>query len=82
MEKVIKSYKGFNKDMTCRGFQYEEGKEYEEETADACHSGSMLVNILWIALVIILRTNLFTMKWSRTVNLTEVKMIPRLHPQK
>lgn len=25
--------------MTCRGFQYEEGKEYEEETADACHSG-------------------------------------------
>ena len=43
---------------------------------------SMLVNILWIVLVIILQTNLFTMRWSRTVNLTEVKMIPRLHPQK
>ena len=27
--KVIKSYKGFNKDMTCRDFKYEEGEEYE-----------------------------------------------------
>ena len=39
MNEIIKSYKGFNKNMTCLGFQYEEGKEYEEETADACHSG-------------------------------------------
>ena len=36
---VIKSYKGFNKDMTCRGFQYEEGKEYKEDKAIACNAG-------------------------------------------
>ena len=36
---VIKSYKGFNKDMTCRDFQYEEGKVYETDKAEACECG-------------------------------------------
>ena len=35
----MKAYKGFNKDMTCRGFQYEEGKTYETDTAKLCNSG-------------------------------------------
>lgn len=35
----MKAYKGFNKDMTCRGFQYEIGKEYEEEKAEVCKCG-------------------------------------------
>lgn len=35
----IKTYKGFNKDMTCRGFQYEEGKEYETDKAEVCETG-------------------------------------------
>ena len=43
MEEVIKSYKGFNRDMTCNpdgvSFQYEEGKEYEENYAEACECG-------------------------------------------
>ena len=39
MGEVIKAYKGFNKDMACRDFQYEEGKEYEEERAEACNCG-------------------------------------------
>ena len=39
MGEVIKAYKGFNKDMTCRDFRYEEGEEYEEERAKACNCG-------------------------------------------
>ena len=35
----MKTYKGFNQDMTCRDFQYEEGKEYTTEKADVCSSG-------------------------------------------
>ena len=35
----IKAYKGFNDKLQCRDFQYEIGKEYEEETADICECG-------------------------------------------
>ena len=35
----MKAYKGFNKDMTCRGFQYKIGKEYETDAADLCRIG-------------------------------------------
>ena len=40
MSKKVIGYKGFNKDMTCRGFQYEEGKTYEmEEKPNCCSNG-------------------------------------------
>ena len=39
-ENKIKAYKGFNSDMTCRGFQFEVGKEYEQEgKIEVCDNG-------------------------------------------
>ena len=39
-EKVITSYKAFDKNMQCRGFQYEVGKEYEmDREVKCCNQG-------------------------------------------
>ena len=35
----MKAFKGFNKDLTCRGFQYEEGKDFHTERAECCEEG-------------------------------------------
>ena len=35
----MKAYKGFNKDMTCREFQFKKGKTYHEDKAELCKSG-------------------------------------------
>ena len=38
-KEIIKGYKGFNPDLTCRGFQYEVGKEYDTDKAVSCETG-------------------------------------------
>ena len=39
MGEILNCFKGFDKDMKCRDFQYEVGGEYTEESADICNSG-------------------------------------------
>ena len=40
MSKKIEGYKGFKKDMTCRGFQYEEGNTYTmDDEPECCENG-------------------------------------------
>lgn len=35
----MRAFKGFNKDLICRGYQYEEGKEFHTERAECCDTG-------------------------------------------
>lgn len=38
-KELMKAYKGFNRNMTCNDFQYEEGKTYEMDEARCCETG-------------------------------------------
>lgn len=37
--RTVKGYKGFDRNLRCRDFQYEIGKEYETERAELCKEG-------------------------------------------
>lgn len=39
MSEPIIAYKGFDKDMKCRDFQFAEGETYHEDKAELCNSG-------------------------------------------
>ena len=47
----MKCYKGFDKDLRCKDFQYEVGKEYETERAEICEEGfhacEFPLDVLW-----------------------------------
>jgi hypothetical protein len=36
---IVTGYKGFDKNMQCRGMQYEEGKTFKSDEASLCNSG-------------------------------------------
>ena len=36
---MMKAFKGFNKNMTCRGYQYKEGETYTTDRAKVCDTG-------------------------------------------
>ena len=61
MSEVIISYKGFNKDMTCKGKQYEEGKEYIENTQRRATAECTPANTHLIVFVIMAQMNLYIM---------------------
>jgi len=39
MKTKLKAYKGFDENLCCRGFQYEEGKTFETDKAELCETG-------------------------------------------
>lgn len=82
MSEVIKSYKGFNKDMTCRGFQYEEGKEYEESNALVCENGFHTCEYPLDCLGYYSPRKVYIMKLNRVESFRKNQTIPKLHQQK
>ena len=45
-KKTIKGYKGFDKELKCRDFQYEAGKEYQCENAVSCVEAQLLTLVM------------------------------------
>ena len=59
----MKAFKGFNKDLTCRGFfSMRRVRSSIQRKLSVVRRGSMRVSILWIVLVITVRLRAFFMR--------------------
>lgn len=65
MSEVIKSYKGFNRDLTCRGKQYEVGKNMKKIEHNHVNVGCTPASIRLTAFHTTIRHIQFTMRLSR-----------------
>lgn len=81
MTKEIVTFKGFNKNLKCRDFQFEIGKTFHHDgKVEACGSGFHAVNVLSMFSVITLLQTAALQKPSPSVLLTANKMVTPKSP--
>lgn len=78
----MKAFKGFNKNLKCRDFQYEIGKNMRKTKRHCAIKGFTLANIRWTALIIMHRQTADFVKLSLTQLMSGTATILRCAVQK